>query len=287
MSSIRVLRRRIRSVQSTQQITKAMEMVAASKLRRAQKAAESARPYGRAMAAILEHLAAASTARDHPLFAVHEKGPILLVVNSADRGLCGSFNTNVNRLAVEFLKARQGEEVELLLLGKKAGEYFRRRSWPIAGTYRDFGGKLDLPRAQEITDDLIRRFTAGEAREVHILTTRFVTTLVRRVVVEQFLPIVAAPAAGEEEASAMEYIFEPSPARIYETLLPRYALTRVMEAMLESFASEHSARMVAMGSASSNAEEMIADLTLLRNRIRQAAITKEISELVGGAEALR
>lgn len=164
MSSIRVLRRRIRSVQSTQQITKAMEMVAASKLRRAQKAAESARPYGRAMAAILEHLAAASTARDHPLFAVRDRGPALLVVISADRGLCGSFNTNVIRHAVEFLKARRGEEVELLLLGKKAVEYFRRRSWRIAGVYRDFGGKLDLARAQEITDDLIRRFTAGEAR---------------------------------------------------------------------------------------------------------------------------
>jgi F-type H+-transporting ATPase subunit gamma len=287
MSSIRVLRRRIRSVQSTQQITKAMEMVAASKLRRAQKAAESARPYGAAMAAILEQLAAASAVRDHPLFAVREKGPILLVVNSADRGLCGSFNTNIIRHAAEFLRARSGEEVELLLLGKKAVEYFRRRHWRIAGVHRDFGGKLDLARAQEITDDLIRRFTAGEARAVHILTTRFVTTLVRRVVVEQFLPIVAAPAAAEGEAAAVEYIFEPSPAEIYATLLPRYALTRVMAAMLESFASEHSARMVAMGSASTNAEEMIADLTLLRNRIRQAAITKEISELVGGAEALR
>ncbi len=291
MSSLRVLKRRIRSVQSTQQITKAMEMVSASKLRRAQRAAESARPYGQAMGAILEHLAEATAARDHPLFELRAEGPVLLVVISADRGLCGSFNTNVVRRAVQFLKERSGDEVELMFAGKKAWEYFRRRSWPMTGVYKDFGGRLELERAQEITDDLIGRFTARQVREVHLLTSRFVTTLVRRVVVEPFLPIVAAPPADGTAASsadlAVEYIFEPSPEEIYSRLLPRYALTRVMAAMLESFASEHSARMVAMGSASKNAEEMIADLVLLRNRIRQAAITKEISELVGGAEALR
>lgn len=288
MSSLRVLRRRIRSVQSTQQITKAMEMVSAAKLRRSQRAAESARPYAAAMAAILGHLARASRARKHPLFERRAAGKILLAVISSDRGLCGSFNTNLVRRSVQLLRERTGEEIELLFVGKKAWEFFRRRAWPIAGIYRDLGGKLDLSTAQAITDDLLRRFLAGEVRQVEILYTRFVTTMTRRVSLEPFLPIQSA--GGEEggrETEGTEYIFEPSPERIYETLLPRYALARVMASMLESFAAEHAARMIAMGSASKNAEEMIDSLVLLRNRIRQAGITKEIAELVGGAEALK
>jgi F-type H+-transporting ATPase subunit gamma len=288
MSSLRVLRRRIRSVQSTQQITKAMEMVSAAKLRRSQRAAESARPYAAAMAAILDHLSGASTARVHPLFERRAAGKMLLVVISSDRGLCGSFNTNLVRRSVQLLRERTSEELELFFVGKKAWEYFRRRTWPIAGLYRDLGGKLDLATAQGITGDLLRRFLAGEVRQVEILYTRFVTTMTRRVTLEPFLPIEAEGGEGGEGGArtGAEYIFEPSPERIYETLLPRYALTRVMAAMLESFAAEHAARMIAMGSASKNAEEMIDSLVLLRNRIRQAGITKEIAELVGGAEAL-
>lgn len=294
MSSLRILRRRIKSVQSTEQITKAMEMVSAAKLRRSQRAAESARPYAGTMATILGHLARAATAREHPLFERRAAGASLLVIISADRGLCGAFNTNLVRRAVQVLRERSGEEIRLLFIGKKAWEYFRRRPWPIDGFYRDLGGQLDLSRAQEITNDLLHRFLAGEVREVNLLYTRFVSTLVRRVSIDPFLPIEpeAQTAAGgvavvPGREDTVEYIFEPSPARIFETLLPRYALTRVMAAMLESFAAEHAARMVAMGSASKNAEEMIDNLVLLRNRIRQAGITKEIAELVGGAEALR
>jgi F-type H+-transporting ATPase subunit gamma len=275
-----------------------MEMVSAAKLRRAQRAAESARPYAGAMAAILGHLSRAAGARDHPLFARRERGPILLAVVSADRGLCGSFNTNVIRRAGLLAKERSaaGDEVRLLFAGRKAWDYYRRRPWPIDGLYRDFGGRLDLARAQQITDDLIQRFVKEEVREIHLLFTRFVTMNNRRVVVEKFLPIEAEAepegghgpktgAAGHDES--IDYIFEPSPEAIFSTLLPRYALTRVMSAMFESFAAEHAARMVAMSSASKNAEEMIQDLTLQRNRIRQASITKEIAELVGGAEALK
>jgi F-type H+-transporting ATPase subunit gamma len=206
-----------------------------------------------------------------------------------------------------------GDEVRLLFAGRKAWDYYRRRPWPIDGLYRDFGGRLDLARAQQITDDLIQRFVKEEVREIHLLFTRSVTMNNRRVVVEKFLPIEAeaapdgtagtagaagvtgaagtAAAAGTGAAHAgaesLDYIFEPSPKAIFSTLLPRYALTRVMSAMFESFAAEHAARMVAMSSASKNAEEMIEDLTLQRNRIRQASITKEIAELVGGAEALK
>jgi F-type H+-transporting ATPase subunit gamma len=304
MSSLRVLRRRIRSVQSTEQITKAMELVSAAKLRRAQRAAESARPYAETMAAMLGHLSRAATAREHPLFERRAEGATLLVVISADRGFCGAFNANLVRRTVHLLREPSGDgvkpgEMRLLFVGKKAWEYFRRRTWPIAGIYRDLGGQLNLDRAQEITHDLLARFLSGEVREVQLLYTRFVSTLVRRVTVLPFLPIVPAgteetpaghePAGGEArgDGAAVEYIFEPSPERIFETLLPRYALSRVMAAMLESFAAEHAARMVAMGSASKNAEEMIDDLVLLRNRIRQAGITKEIAELVGGSEALK
>jgi len=295
MSSLRVLRRRIRSVQSTKQITKAMELVSAAKLRRAQRAAEAARPYAETMASMLGQLSRAATAREHPLFERRESGARLLVVISADRGFCGAFNANLVRRAVQLLREPAGDgaqasETRLLFVGKKAWEYFRRRSWPIAGVYRDLGGQLDLDRAQVITGDLLGRFLSGEVREVQLLYTRFVSILIRRVTVEPFLPIEAAGGEGEETSrgsTATEYIFEPSPERIFETLLPRYSLTRVMAAMLESFAAEHAARMVAMGSASKNAEEMIDDLVLLRNRIRQAGITKEIAELVGGAEALK
>ena len=307
MSSLRILRRRIRSVHSTKQITKAMEMVSAAKLRRAQRAAESARPYAKAMADILGHLARAAGARDHPLFAHRDKGPSLLVVVSADRGLCGSFNTNVIRRASQIVRERASNgagpgtgspnEVRFIFAGRKAWDYFRRRPWPIDDLHRDFGGKLDLARAQKITDDLIQRFVREEVREIHLLYTRFISTNSRQVMLEKFLPIEADPDAGAAAAAAgpkpgagqaaVDYIFEPSPEAIFSTLLPRYALTRVMSAMFESFAAEHAARMVAMSSASKNAEEMIEDLTLLRNRIRQATITKEIAELVGGAEALK
>jgi F-type H+-transporting ATPase subunit gamma len=320
MSSLRILRRRIRSVHSTKQITKAMEMVSAAKLRRAQRAAESARPYAKAMADILGHLARAAGARDHPLFAHRDKGPSLLVVVSADRGLCGSFNTNVIRRASQIVRERAGagagagtgtgspNEVRFIFAGRKAWDYFRRRPWPIDDLHRDFGGRLDLARAQKITDDLIQRFVREEVREIHLLYTRFISTNSRQVMLEKFLPIEADPDAGAVGATgaagaagapaaaapkpgagqaAVDYIFEPSPEAIFSTLLPRYALTRVMSAMFESFAAEHAARMVAMSSASKNAEEMIEDLTLQRNRIRQATITKEIAELVGGAEALK
>jgi len=312
MSSLRILRRRIRSVHSTKQITKAMEMVSAAKLRRAQRAAESARPYAKAMADILGHLARAAGARDHPLFAHRDTGPSLLVVVSADRGLCGSFNTNVIRRASQIVRERSGSgagagtgagspEVRFIFAGRKAWDYFRRRTWPIDDLHRDFGGRLDLARAQKITDDLIQRFVREEVREIHLLYTRFISTNSRQVVLEKFLPIEAEADAGASGAgasaaaaprpgagqAAVDYIFEPSPEAIFSTLLPRYALTRVMSAMFESFAAEHAARMVAMSSASKNAEEMIEDLTLQRNRIRQATITKEIAELVGGAEALK
>jgi F-type H+-transporting ATPase subunit gamma len=301
MSSLRILRRRIRSVQSTKQITKAMELVSAAKLRRAQRAAEAARPYAETMAAILGQLSRAATAREHPLFERRPAGARLLVVISADRGFCGAFNANLVRRTVQLLResgqADQTGELRLLFVGKKAWDYFRRRTWPIAGIYRDLGGQLDLERAQVITADLLGRFLSGEVREVQLLYTRFVSTLIRRVTLAPFLPIEPAQTNAQatekasektgEDRAATEYIFEPSPERIFETLLPRYALTRVMAAMLESFAAEHAARMVAMGSASKNAEEMINDLVLLRNRIRQAGITKEIAELVGGAEALK
>jgi F-type H+-transporting ATPase subunit gamma len=286
MSSLRIIKRRIRSVQSTQQITRAMEMVAAAKLMRARKDAEAARPYGETMAAMLSQLAGASGHLDHPLFTKRDQGPHVLLVVSSERGLCGAFNTNVVRRTVQFVEEHREHGVKLLFVGRKAWDYFRRHDYDILHLYRDIGTKAELSLARTVTDQLMDLYLEGEVQAVHLLYTKFISTISRRTVVEKLLNIEPPQAAEEQPGSALDYIFEPSPARIFQDLLPRFALVRVMAALLESFASEHSARMVAMSSATKNAEEMIDNLVLQRNRMRQAVITKEIAELVGGAEAL-
>lgn len=290
MSTLRVIKRRIRSVHSTQQITRAMEMVAAARLMRARRDAESARPYAETMARMLAHLAAAAGNLQHPLFEPRDEGPRVLVVFSSDRGLCGAFNTNLTRRAAQFVDAHApGGGVRMIFVGRKSWDHFRRRDYDIVQRYGGHSSKAELGLARQVTEQVLDLFEAGGARSVHLLYTRFVSTVTRTVVVEKLLniePPASEPAPAAGASGQLDYIFEPSPERIFHELLPRYALTRVMSALLESFASEHSARMVAMSSATSNAEEMIDSLVLQRNRMRQAIITREIAELVGGAEAL-
>ncbi len=300
MASLRDLKRRIRSVQSTKQITRAMEMVAAAKLTRSRKDVEAARPYGQTMQAMLGHISEAGGVVSHALFEKRSEGARVLAVFSSDRGLCGAFNTNVVRRAVQYAADHAEESVRLVFVGRKAWDFFQRRDYEIAKAYRDIGTGVELTLAQQVTDDLVELFTESDVRSVDLLYSRFVSTLTRTPVVETLLPIeppagphqngaggAPAPLAGDAAAGGeRDYIFEPSPEAIFRELLPRYALTRVVAAFLESFASEHSARMVAMGSATKNADELIDALVLKRNRIRQAIITTEIAELVGGAEAL-
>jgi F-type H+-transporting ATPase subunit gamma len=284
MATLRDIRRRIRSVKNTQQITKAMEMVAAAKLRRSQNRVVAARPYARGMEAILERLAAVAAEEQHPLFTPRPVKTRALVVFTADRGLAGSYNANLIRVAEQFLQSPEGQGTRLFLIGRKARDYFRRRTYPILETHTDLPPEARLETARELSERLQGLFTSGEVDAVDILYTQFVNIITRRIAREQFLPI--APGQRVETATARPVIFEPDAASLLAEMLPRYATTKLLQALAEALTSEHAARMVAMSSAQKNAGELIDALVLKRNRLRQAGITKELAEIVGGAEAL-
>jgi len=283
MASLRDIRRRIRSVQNTQQITKAMEMVSAAKLRRAQTRLEEARPYAAKLKEVLENLAAVAAQVNHPLF---EKRPIekrALVVVTSDKGLAGALNTNVIRRAEAYLKSPEGERTQLITIGRKGGDYFRRRRARVLAHYQEMGDLVNYQKAESASRDIVKLFLDHEVDEILVLGTRFISAMSRAVELSTFLPI--EPPEGKKDPE--NYIFEPSAEAIFESLIPRYVTNRLVITLLEASASEHGARMIAMGSASRNAKDMISDLTLIRNRVRQAQITKEIAEIVGGAEALK
>ena len=284
MATLRDIKRRIKSVKNTQQITKAMEMVAAAKLRRAQGRAVAARPYARGMQEMLSNLAATLAAMNHPLT---EQRPVknrAVLVFASNRGLAGSYNAQIIRFTEQQLRGPEGGTMRLVLVGKKLNDYFRRRSYPVLEMYSDLPDQAQLEVAQRITKQAIDWFMNGEVDAVDLVYSQFVSAMTRNTVRMPFLPI--APAQGSE-AVARDYIFEPNAQELVDRLLPRYVTTRMLQAFAESYASEHSARMLAMGSARKNAGELIDELVLKRNRLRQATITKELSEIVGGAEALK
>src|SRR5258706_1866916 len=285
MSSLRALRRRIKSVQNTQQITKAMEMVAAAKLRRAQGRATAARPYAARISAMLASLAGAAAELDHPLFKAREVRRTALVLVTADRGLCGGYNSALIRAAEQRLRAAAPGSIQLVLVGRKGRDYFRRRKYPVLATYTRVPAEASLVFARTLTQDLIGRFTAGEVDQVDLMFTEFISALRRTVRVHTFLPVGAAGGAAATAGDVT--IFEPDAETIFAELLPRYATARLFASLADALASEHGARMIAMGAARKNAGELIDLLVLRRNRVRQATITKELLEIVGGAEALR
>jgi len=292
MATLRDIRRRIRSVKSTAQITKTMEMVSAAKLRRAQAAVESARPYANDLAAVLANLAEASSDLSHPAFQGREVKRRAIVLVSSDRGLAGAFNTNLIR-AAEIRMREKPQPTQLVLLGKKGFDYFRRRNAPTLTSKTDLGGAADWKYADATSREIFARFEAGELDEVDIIYTRFRSALNRDVVLEPYIPLGAdaLKGAGAEArkpgAPRKDYIYEPDPGTILTRIVPYFLAMRLYMAMAESAASEHGARMIAMGSATKNANEMIQNLTLHMNRTRQATITREIVEIVGGAEALK
>jgi len=283
MASLRDIKRRIRSVENTKQITRAMQMVAAAKLRRAQQRVEAARPYAGKMQEMLQSLAGAAATLAHPLFEVREGNRHALVVFTSDRGLCGSYNANIIRRATSFLQERSVAESLLVPVGKKGHDWFKSRPFILGERYVDWQGNLDFERVKEVTRYLLELFESHRVDRVSLLYTQFISTVSYRVALDPFLPIT--PPAGNRGPSE-EYIFEPNPEEIFGRLLPAYALSRVQTAMAEALASEHGARMFAMSNATTNASEMIDNLTLVRNKARQASITKEMLEIVGGAEAL-
>src|SRR5262245_34825109 len=268
-----------------------MEMVAAAKLRRAQAKAQAARPYAVKITEMLNNLAGAASELDHPLFKAREVKNTALVLITSDRGLCGAYNATLLRGAEQRLRAaaqdpRSGTTT-LVLLGKKGREYFKRRRYPVLTSYTPLPTEASLEFARTLTEDLIARFLAGEVDRVEIMFTRFVTALNRRVVVEPFLPVGASHSQDGAPPPSGDTIFEPDAETIFSELLPRYATAKLFAAMADALASEQAARMIAMGSARKNAGELIDMLTLQRNRLRQAMITKELLDIVGGAEALK
>ena len=286
MPSLLDLRRRIRAVKSTQQITKAMKMVAASKLRRAQDRLVSARPFATEMLRVLNGLAARVEPGAHPLLEERPaaSGPTMLIVITADRGLAGSFNANVVKAANTFITKDAGGEVALGLVGRKGRDFFVRRGFDVRYEAVNIFQKVQLEDARRIAEAAIEQFTAGKVSSVYLVYNEFRSIIQQRVVVERLLPIPKLDI--EPGKHQTDYLFEPGPEEILGSLLPRHVETQIWRALLESAAAEHAARMTAMDAATRNSSEILDSLTLYMNKVRQAAITREIIEVVSGAEAL-
>ncbi len=288
MPSLKAIKKRIGSVKNTRQITKAMKMVSAAKLRRAQENVVAARPYAKKLGEVLQSLAGNLEGDLHPLLEKREGKKLLLVLVTSDRGLCGGFNTNICKAADRFIKEKQGEyeQINLMTVGRKGFEYFRSRKVP---NYKNFPNVLAKPNygtAAMIAQEVIDAFQGGDFDEVILLFNAFRTVMSQDITFQQLLPVVPETKAEADEAP-VEYIYEPSVADILAEILPKNIEVQIFKAMLESVAAEHGARMTAMDSASKNASEMIGKLTLIYNRARQAAITKELMEIISGAESIK
>jgi len=274
-------RRRIRSVRSTQQITKAMKMVSAAKLRRAQEAMFAARPYARKMLEVLGSLASRSDPQAHPLLEERPVERTLCVVITADKGLCGGFNANIVRTASRFLAERQQRELSVTTVGRKARDFFRRRPVRIRAEHVGVFQALRYATAQKIASELMEAYTAREVDQVFLVYNEFKSVIQQRIVVDRLLPVERHVIHPQEPP--LDYIYEPEPARILAAILPKHVEIQMWHALLESAAAEHGARMSAMDAATNNASDVIDRLTLHMNKVRQAAITKEIIEVVSGA----
>ena len=276
------IRRRIRSVKNTQQITKALKMVSAAKLRRAQESMFAARPYARTMAQVLKDVAARTEGEEnHPLFRPTTKnGRVLLIVVTSDKGLCGAFNSSLLRVSQRFLQDNAQREILADAVGRKGRDFLRRRT-TVRKEYIGVFQALAFARAQEIAQSAMKAFLDREVEEVVLLFNEFKSVIQQRIVTQRLLPLEAL----EEEKGTSEYLYEPNPRAIFDKLLPKVVETTVWQALIESNAAEHGARMAAMDSATRNASQTIDSLTLYMNKVRQAAITREIIEVVSGAAA--
>ena len=290
MPSLLDLRRRIRAVKSTQQITKAMKAIAASRLRRAQDRILGARPFAVQMQRVLGGLAAHVDTGAHPLLA--RRGPdapprpTLLVVVTADKGLCGGFNTNIIKEAGGVIGRTSGAGVSLGLVGRKGRDFFARRGFDVRFELVNLFSQLEYGHAQAVAREAVAAYTGGEVDSVKLVYNEFKSVLQQRVVVDQVLPIPRHEIEADGGEVLPDYLYEPDPREIFDTLIPRHVEVQFWRALLESAAAEHAARLTAMDAASNNATEMIEDLTLYMNKVRQASITREIIEVVSGAEAL-
>ncbi len=289
MPSLRDLRRRTRSVKNTQQITKAMKMVSAAKLRRSQDAILSARPFARKMLEVLNSLATRANPEAHPLLAVREPKRVDVVIVTSDKGLCGSFNANILKTAEGFVRKTQADDLALQVVGKKARDYFRRRQYKVRREFVDIFRNLGYDTAGAIARPIIERYSNPGAPDgvdaVFLIYNEFKNVMQQDVVIERLLPLEKLHFERREEE--LDYIYEPGPDAIYDAVIPRHVEYQLWRALLESAAAEHAARMTAMENATKNAAELIEQLTLTMNKARQASITKEILEVVSGAEAIQ
>ncbi len=285
MPSLIDIRRRVRSVKNTQQITKAMKMISAAKLRRAQDRALAARPYGAMLQQMLANVAEAAgqspDSSGHPLLAVRPEKKVLLIVVTADRGLAAAFNTNLLKMAQRFVADNREKELTFETIGRKGRDFFRKRGEKITGEYLDMMKLLSVEYADKIANSVIERFASGEVDAVYLFTNEFKSVMASNLSQTRLLPIEVPTSA-----TSVDYIYEQKPEQLLGSLLPKYVKGQIYRALLESVAAEHAARMTAMDAASSNANDMIDKLTLYMNRVRQASITREIIEIVSGAAAL-
>jgi F-type H+-transporting ATPase subunit gamma len=289
MPSLIDIRRRIRAVKSTQQITKAMKMVAAANLRRSQERILNARPMARQIARVLGNVAARVDPSAHPLLAQPELGDgrrVLMIVMTADKGMCGSFNANIIRAASNNILERSGEAITLGVIGRRGRDYFARRNYPMRFEMVNFTRKPSYEHAQAIGNEVISAFTKGEADEVCLAYNEFKSVLQQRIVINRLLPLAKAEFERDDQVASVEYLYEPAAQQIFDYMLPRFVLYEIYTALLESAAAQNAAQMVAMDNATKNSAEVIDTLTLTMNKVRQAAITREIIEVVSGAEAL-
>jgi F-type H+-transporting ATPase subunit gamma len=307
MPSLKAIRKRISSVKSTQKITRAMKMVAGARLARAQARILALRPYAVKTQEVLAHLVetmrvgedgeAVEKTPDHPFLVERPEKTVVMLVLTSDRGLCGAFNTNINKMAERAWRERtaQGQTVQIYTLGRKGRDYLRRRKAPIVHDFARIWDGLDISKARLVSRTVVPPLVKGEVDSIYLIYNEFKSAMTQRVVVEPLLPLrptngaAAAPQAAVSLAppAKVDYIFEPNKEALLERLLPMYVEISILRALYESMASELGARMTAMDSATTNAKEMIASLTLAYNRARQAAITKELMEIIGGAEALK
>ncbi len=294
MASLRQLRGRIKSIQNSKQIMRAMQLVSGSKLKRSQDKLMQARVVLEFLDGLVQRVFASTEGLTHPLATVREDGESALVILTSDTGLCGSYNTNLIQLAEAHLRRDSHRKTQLIFIGKRAHRYFTKRGYPAAEAYLDLAGRPNPAKATAIGRALIERFVSGHVNAVDILYSRFLSATVYKPTIQRFLPVAlelqnrpAGQPAQRANWPTTDYIFEPSAERVFEDLLPRWALAKFQLILLEGFTSEHSARMIAMKNATDNAEELLQSLTMQRNRVRQAAITKELSEIVGTVEALK
>jgi len=289
MANLRDIQKRIKSIKNTQQITKAMKMVAAAKLRRAQDAITEARPYADKMSQVIKSLALRTKSNMHPLLEVRPPKNVAIIVLTSDRGLCGSFNSAILKQTEEFIRVNKDkyEKVSIVALSKRANDYFKKRGFNILAHHEGILNDTSYQSATIVSEELKRLFLEKELDEVHVAYTQFKSAISSNVVLNQLLPLSSENHDDEIKEGVIEYIFEPSATEILSDLLNRHIVTQIQRAMLDSVASEHGARMTAMDAATNNATDMIKKYTLIYNRARQAAITTELVEIVSGAEALK